>query len=409
MSSAVLKIRKLSPTLTKKTDNNFIHTAKAARKKERKTSEDLGQKPVVLFDVNNKLMSSEQMKLKEIENEGKSIIGSREENEGKKSRGKEEREKKGDADCIDKSRRLSSKKRSLKKSKSLKHKTNSSVSQNKINDPEITLIESNKCSVKYASKLDQNKEFRDYMEDFISINSPFGYEIKDNFRHLFCVFDGHGGDETAKLCVRKYPEILEKCLVNISNPMEIEHALNKSFKLMNKEIEKLNHPSTGNTATVLLLLHKILFCANVGDSSCVLVSEKKAEKISFDHKCSVPEEAKRIQKHKGNLYEGRLGGVLAISRTLGDLDLVPDGVTCEPHVSKMLVESDMNYCILGSDGVWDVISLEEVYDICYRYCDCNLIAEQIVEDAIFNGSQDNISVIVVELNKPFKLRKRTMG
>lgn len=85
---------------------------------------------------------------------------------------------------------------------------------------------------KYSEYLDQNIEFCDYMEDCaISINN-FN---KESYRHLFCIFDGHGGNVTAKLCVKKYPEIFRKCL--LESPFDYEQALKKSFMLMDKEKE----------------------------------------------------------------------------------------------------------------------------------------------------------------------------
>ena len=50
---------------------------------------------------------------------------------------------------------------------------------------------------------------------------------KNHRAHLFCVFDGHGGYETAKLCVQKYPEIFSQCLSD--NPFNFEFALKTVF------------------------------------------------------------------------------------------------------------------------------------------------------------------------------------
>ena len=77
---------------------------------------------------------------------------------------------------------------------------------------------------KYSEYLDQNEDFCDYMEDCaVSINN-FN---KESYRHLFCIFDGHGGNLTAKLCVKKFPEIFRKCL--LESPFDYESALKKSF------------------------------------------------------------------------------------------------------------------------------------------------------------------------------------
>ena len=43
----------------------------------------------------------------------------------------------------------------------------------------------------YCEYLEQNPDFRDYMEDYILSINNFNSE---SFKHLFCVFDGHGGD-----------------------------------------------------------------------------------------------------------------------------------------------------------------------------------------------------------------------
>ena len=101
-----------------------------------------------------------------------------------------------------------------------------------------TIIDKNisfSTNYRHCEHLEQNPEFCDYMEDCILSLNNFN---KESYRHLFCVFDGHGGDLTAKLCVKKYPEIFKKCL--LENPLDYEQALKNSFTLMDKEIEKIN-------------------------------------------------------------------------------------------------------------------------------------------------------------------------
>ena len=47
------------------------------------------------------------------------------------------------------------------------------------------------------------------MEDYIlSIN----YFDQEKFCHLFCIFDGHNKNTTAKLYVNKFPKIFSNCL-----------------------------------------------------------------------------------------------------------------------------------------------------------------------------------------------------
>jgi serine/threonine protein phosphatase PrpC len=251
---------------------------------------------------------------------------------------------------------------------------------------------------KYSEYLDQNADFCDYMEDCaLSINN-FN---KESYRHLFCIFDGHGGNVTAKLCVKKYPEIFRKCL--LESPLDYESALTKSFFLMDKEIEQLKVNEVGNTATVVFINNKLLYCANVGDSSCALLG-KTNEFITVEHKCTNKNEMKRIEKEGGKIIDDRLGGILAVSRGLGDFDLKTKGLSCEPNIVKKLIDHNLNYCVLASDGVWDVLSPDEVSKLIQNK-KLDDMAKTIVKTAMARGSEDNISCIVVELNKRIHLNK----
>jgi serine/threonine protein phosphatase PrpC len=257
---------------------------------------------------------------------------------------------------------------------------------------------SSALTYKYSEYLDQNEEFCDYMEDCaLSINN-FN---KESYRHLFCIFDGHGGNSTARLCVKRYPEIFKKCL--LENPFDYEQALKKSFLLMDKEIEKSNGMEVGNTATVVFINNKLLYCANVGDSSCCLIG-KTAEFISVDHKCKNKKEAKRIEKEGGRIEEDRLNGILCITRGLGDFDLKNKGLIADPHVVKRLIDHSLDYCVIASDGVWDVLSPDDVAKITQDH-NIDDLAKIIVETAKNKGSEDNISCIVIELNRRLSSKK----
>jgi serine/threonine protein phosphatase PrpC len=257
---------------------------------------------------------------------------------------------------------------------------------------------SSALTYKYIEYLDQNEEFYDYMEDCaLSINN-FN---KESYRHLFCIFDGHGGNSTARLCVKRYPEIFKKCL--LENPFDYEQALKKSFLLMDKEIEKSNGMEVGNTATVVFINNKLLYCANVGDSSCCLIG-KTAEFISVDHKCKNKKEAKRIEKEGGRIEEDRLNGILCITRGLGDFDLKNRGLIADPHVIKRLIDHSLDYCVIASDGVWDVLSPDDVAKITQDH-NIDDLAKIIVETAKNKGSEDNISCIVIELNRRLSSKK----
>lgn len=244
---------------------------------------------------------------------------------------------------------------------------------------------------------EQNPTYHENMEDFTLTINHFNNE---SYRYLFCIFDGHGGDTTAKLCQKKFPQIFRKCL--IENPSNYELALTSSFSLMDKELEKIQSTMVGNTATVVFINNRLIYCANVGDSSCVLVEEKSASFFSIDDKCTDPREEKRILSGGGIIQEGRLEGILAISRGMGDFDLKTKGLICTPHINKKLINKNLKFCVIASDGVWDVLSPDDVFRISNENHYSKDIAEKIVNEALGKGSDDNISCIVIELNKKVK-------
>ena len=139
----------------------------------------------------------------------------------------------------------------------------------------------------------------------------------------------------------------------------------------------------------------------MGDSSCCLIG-KTAEFITIEDKCSNMKEKKRIEKMGGKIVDDRINGILAVSRGFGDFDLKNKGLICEPHITKKLIDNSLNYCVIASDGVWDILSPDDVSKICFaNKTNFKDIAKIIVETAQERGSEDNISCIVVELNKKF--------
>lgn len=62
----------------------------------------------------------------------------------------------------------------------------------------------------------------------------------------------------------------------------------------------------------------------------------------------------------------RVQGVLAVSRAIGDVNLKPY-VTCDPEITLHTITPDDQYIILASDGLWDVMSNEEVGTFITRY------------------------------------------
>ena len=121
--------------------------------------------------------------------------------------------------------------------------------------------------------------------------------------------------------------------------------------------------------------------------------------MTKDHKPHIKEERSRIERMGGKVitYDvPRFQGVLAISRAIGDTYLKPF-VIAYPRILEGNLSCENDYAVLACDGVWDVLEPEDVMDIVRKEQKPQVVAEKIVKEALFSGSTDNITVIVVDL------------
>lgn len=230
--------------------------------------------------------------------------------------------------------------------------------------------------------------------------------------NLFTIFDGHGGkavshflfDTLYKYFVDlrvKYP--LSKQQVN-----NIFSYIQKVLKLKYKNISY----NTGSTSLVVCQYKKngsdYLNIINLGDCRCVLARNNMGIPLTKDHKPMWPEERARITKLGGKIYFDDDWRVmeLSVSRAFGDISATPY-VTHNPDFFKYKLEKGDKFFILACDGLWDVMSNQEVVNFillnCYdisctkRINKSKNIAKILGNYAISKGSGDNITVIIVFL------------
>ncbi|GFP88919.1 probable protein phosphatase 2c 8 [Phtheirospermum japonicum] len=197
------------------------------------------------------------------------------------------------------------------------------------------------------------------MEDKVTVAPP---DWLDGEYSFFAVYDGHGGADVADKCGERLHMCLER---HIAKAKEEAAA---GFDCMDDEIEKLQDESNkaprekrmGSTAVVVLVGKEDVVVANCGDSRAVLYRNQVVLPLSHDHKPEREDEKERIEAAGGKIvcWNGwRVEGVLSTSRSLGDHYLKPY-VTSEPEVT-VLERSDMDdFLIIGSDGLFDVMSNE---------------------------------------------------
>merc|ERR1739845_69068 len=132
------------------------------------------------------------------------------------------------------------------------------------------------------------------------------------------------------------------------------------------------------------------------------------------HKCWMMKEKERILRAGGAVENGRINGVLEVSRAFGDITLKKYGVLCTPEYMKFKIDrSKDQFVLLACDGFWnawtaaealehtiDVLEAEE--DRAQREeesVDLKNCCKELVQDVIESKkAQDNVSVLLVQFS-----------
>ena len=116
--------------------------------------------------------------------------------------------------------------------------------------------------------------------------------------------------------------------------------------------------------------NKKLYFANAGDSRVVMCRAGTAEAMSEDHKPEMDSEKTRIYKADGWISDGRVKGNLNLTRGFGDLEykqnkkLKPEDqmITANPDLKVIDFKDDIDFVIIGCDGIWDCLQNQEACD-----------------------------------------------
>ncbi|XP_074335858.1 putative protein phosphatase 2C 72 [Apium graveolens] len=230
----------------------------------------------------------------------------------------------------------------------------------------------------------------------------------------FCgVFDGHGanGHTVSKLVRNRLPSLLLNQRNDIArynspsnddrNMENWKEACVSGFRVMDKELklmENLDCTCSGTTAVAAIKQGEDLVIANLGDSRAVLgtIGQNgiRAVQLTTDLKPCVPMEAERIRSCNGRVLalkdESHIQRVwlpsedspgLAMSRAFGDFILKNHGVISIPHITYHRLTSSDQFLVLATDGVWDVLSNNEVVSVVWAAKSEEAAAKAVVDAA----------------------------
>ncbi|XP_050231776.1 protein kinase and PP2C-like domain-containing protein [Mercurialis annua] len=228
--------------------------------------------------------------------------------------------------------------------------------------------------------------------------------------HVFGIFDGHRGAAAAEFSAQALPGFLRSLGYVKSPTSALSEAFISTDIAFRSELDSLRklrgiiqkdwHP--GCTAIVALIVQNKLFVANAGDCRTILCRSGHAFSLSKDHIASCLEERDRVVSAGGQVKwqfdTWRVGSAaLQVTRSIGDDDLKP-AVTAEPEITETTLSPEDEFLVIGSDGLWDVVSNEEVIELIRDTVkEGGMCSKRLATEAAQRGSKDNITVIVVFL------------
>ncbi|MCT4606402.1 MAG: Stp1/IreP family PP2C-type Ser/Thr phosphatase [Marinisporobacter sp.] len=222
------------------------------------------------------------------------------------------------------------------------------------------------------------------------------YYIANEGLNLFVVADGMGGHNAGEVAsnvaihsIKDFmenhkSEFLDKDEKTVCKVLK-KATLEANHTIFEKSKNEIKCQGMGTTLTVVLLLSKV-YIAHVGDSRAYLMRENKLSQITEDHSL-VAELLKNgsITKNEAKIHPQRN----MITRALGtEEDIMIDVYTLG------LKEDDV--ILLCTDGLSNLIELEEMKEALIEARDMQKACEHLVALANERGGYDNITVVAIK-------------
>lgn len=184
-----------------------------------------------------------------------------------------------------------------------------------------------------------------------------------------------------------------------------ERFLIDCFQNTEKQLKNsgIDYTTSGTCCAFLFIMDNIVTVSNLGDSRAVLCrvgKEKAAIELTWDQKPTRKDEKERIIEMGGKIerlnYNGEYVGPLrvwadeegpgiAITRSLGDFQAKKIGIISEPEIDHLWLKTRDKFIVIGSDGVWDVMTSGEVVGFVLRleeeWSEPDVVAQKLCQEA----------------------------
>jgi protein phosphatase 1L len=154
-----------------------------------------------------------------------------------------------------------------------------------------------------------------------------------------------------------------------------------------------SHIGAASTACTCLVVGDRLLVANIGDSRAVICRGGEAVALSIDQTPNRTDERKRIEDAGGVVVEG----FSRVSRAFGAGSL-KQYVVADPEIQEYEIEEGVDFLVLATAGVWNVLSNQEAVSMVESLVDPQHAAQVLTIEAYRRGSAHNISCVIIRFS-----------
>ena len=215
------------------------------------------------------------------------------------------------------------------------------------------------------------------------LKSPVTMEQPLRKELCLAVFDGMGGESFGDLASFQAADTLRK------TPVEWKDRFVPKEKYLDRICQKLNlsvvekarelgTERMGSTIVSLSFTHGRVYVCNLGDSRAYRLRDGEFLQLTVDHvvKC-----------------EGDVKRKMPLTQHLG---IDPEALLLVPHIAEGKLRRGDQY-LLCSDGLTDMLTDQEISEILDRAADAEEAVRQLIDQALYRGGKDNVTVIVCRI------------
>ncbi|KAH8963473.1 hypothetical protein BDL97_04G012900 [Sphagnum fallax] len=147
-----------------------------------------------------------------------------------------------------------------------------------------------------------------------------------------------------------------------------------------------SHVAARSKACMCVLVGHHLLVANVGDSRAVICTYGQAITLSTGH---TPYQAQIEDPGPVVRYNHWLvGGGFGVPQ-------LEQNVVTEPEIQEVTIEEGVDFLVLGTTGLWSVVSNQDAKKMVEYIPDAEKAANRFVVEAYCRGSLDDVTCVIV--------------